>query len=67
MGSRHEDGNEDGLPAYALVDLRTIWETAWGDFFVGAENILDTLYEDEDGFPQAGRRFEFGVMRELQR
>ena len=67
VGSRHEDGNDDGLPAYALVDLRTIWKTAWGDFFVGAENILDTLYEDEDGFPQAGRRFEFGVMRELQR
>jgi len=64
VGSRPESSG-DGLPAYALVDLRTILKTAWGDLFVGAENVLDALYEDEEGFPQSGRRFEFGVMREL--
>jgi hypothetical protein len=47
------------------MDLRGTYATAWGDFFVGVENALDVLYEDEEGFPQAGRRFEFGVMREL--
>ena len=64
VGSRPE-WNGDGLPPYVLMDLRGTLETAWGDFFVGAENLLDALYEDEEGFPQAGRRFEFGVMREL--
>ena len=64
VGSRSES-NGDGLPPHVLVDLRGIYKTAWGDFFVGAENLSDALYEDEEGFPQAGRRFEFGVMREL--
>ncbi|MFH1689232.1 MAG: TonB-dependent receptor plug domain-containing protein [Candidatus Eisenbacteria bacterium] len=66
VGSRPVSSG-DGLPPYVLMDLRGIFETAWGDFFVGAENVLDVLYEDEGGFPQSGRRFEFGVMRELQR
>lgn len=66
VGSRPVSSGE-GLPPYVLMDLRGIVETAWGDFFVGAENVLDVLYEDEGGFPQSGRRFEFGVMRELQR
>jgi outer membrane cobalamin receptor len=66
VGSRPESGGE-GLPPYVLLDLRGIVDTAWGDFFVGAENVLDVLYEDESGFPQSGRRFEFGVMRELSR
>ncbi len=64
VGSRPES-NGDGLPPYVLMDLRGTYATAWGDFFVGVENALDVLYEDEEGFPQAGRRFEFGVMREL--
>ena len=64
MGSRPES-NGDGLPPYVQMDLRGTYATAWGDFFVGVENALDVLYEDEEGFPQAGRRFEFGVMREL--
>ena len=65
VGSRPESDG-DGLEPYVLVDLRAIYETAWGDLFVGAENVLDVLYEDEAGFPQPGRRFEFGVMRELR-
>ncbi|MCK4915093.1 MAG: TonB-dependent receptor [Candidatus Eisenbacteria sp.] len=64
VGSRPES-NGDGLPPYVQMDLRGTYATAWGDFFVGVENALDVLYEDEEGFPQAGRRFEFGVMREL--
>ena len=66
VGSRSVSDGE-GLPPYVLLDLRGVFETAWGDFFLGAENVLDVLYEDEEGFPQSGRRFEFGVMRELQR
>jgi outer membrane cobalamin receptor len=66
VGTRPQAGT-DGLPAYALVDVRASFRTALGDFFVGAENLLDALYEDEEGFPQSGRRFEFGVMRELIR
>jgi len=64
VGSRPES-NGDGLPPYVQMDLRGTYATAWGDFFVGVENALDVLYEDEEGFPQAGRRFEFGVMMEL--
>jgi outer membrane receptor protein involved in Fe transport len=66
VGSRPESSG-DGLPPYVLMDLRGIVETAWGDFFLAAENVFDVLYEDESGFPQSGRRFEFGVMRELSR
>ena len=64
VGSRTESSG-NGLPPYVLMDLRGTFATAWGDFFVGAENVLDVLYQDEEGFPQAGRRFEFGVMRDL--
>lgn len=64
VGSRPAWGAE-GLPPYVLMDVRAMLETSWGDFFVGAENVFDVLYEDEVGFPQPGRRFEFGVMREL--
>jgi len=58
-------GARDPRGVATQMDLRGTYATAWGDFFVGVENALDVLYEDEEGFPQAGRRFEFGVMREL--
>jgi outer membrane receptor protein involved in Fe transport len=67
VGSRPASDVDGGLPAYVLMDARGVLETSWGDFFVGAENIFDVLYEDEVGFPQAGRTFEFGIMRELYR
>ena len=66
VGSRPES-NGNGLPPHVQMDLRGTYATAWGDFFVGVTNAMDALYEDEEGFPQAGRRFEFGVMRELYR
>jgi outer membrane cobalamin receptor len=66
VGSRPTSGGR-GLPPYVLMDARGTRETAWGDFFLGAENVFDVLYEDEVGFPQAGRRLQFGVMRELYR
>ncbi len=66
VGSR--TGVDDvSLGPYVLTDLRGIVETRWGDFFLGVENMFDVLYEDEDGFPQPGRRFEVGIMRELYR
>jgi outer membrane receptor protein involved in Fe transport len=66
VGSRPMNG-EDPLPPYVLMDARGALKTAWGDLFAGVENIFDVLYEDEVGFPQAGRSFEFGIMRELYR
>jgi outer membrane cobalamin receptor len=58
-------GNGGSLPAHVLIDARTTVETRWGDVFVGAENLFDVLYEDEEGFPQPGRGFEIGIMRDL--
>jgi outer membrane cobalamin receptor len=55
------------LPAHALFDLQSIFETQWGDVFVGVENLFDVLYEDEEGFPQPGRSFEVGISRSLYR
>jgi outer membrane receptor protein involved in Fe transport len=64
MGSR-SDSRAGSLPPYTLLDLRGVVETQWGDFFVGAENLFDVVYEDESGFPQPGRGFEVGIMRNL--
>ncbi|MBN2564780.1 MAG: TonB-dependent receptor [Candidatus Eisenbacteria bacterium] len=66
VGSRSMDDGH-GLSPYALMDLRAVYSTAWGDLFAGVENVFDVLYEDEDGFPQPGRGFELGIMRELYR
>jgi outer membrane receptor protein involved in Fe transport len=55
----------ESLPPYVLLDLRGFLETRWGSVFAGIENVLDVLYEDEQGFPQPGRAFEVGIMREL--
>jgi outer membrane receptor protein involved in Fe transport len=66
VGSRAVDGAH-GLPPYVLMDARAIYSTLWGDLFVGVDNVFDVLYEDEDGFPQPGRSFELGIMRELYR
>jgi outer membrane cobalamin receptor len=66
VGSRPA-GDGQGLPPYVLVDFRAIYTTPWGDVFAGVENALDVLYEDEEGFPQAGREFAVGIMRELFR
>ena len=65
VGSRPDGGG--GLPPYVVMDVRGIYETPWGDVFVGAENVFDVLYEDEEGFPQPGRSIEIGIMRELYR
>ncbi len=64
VGAR-SDGHGGSLPTYVLTDLRGVVETRWGNFFAGVENVFDVLYEDEIGFPQPGRRFEVGVMRDL--
>jgi iron complex outermembrane receptor protein/outer membrane receptor for ferrienterochelin and colicins len=64
VGAR-SDGRGGSLPAHVLTDLRGVVETRWGNFFAGVENLFDVLYEDEIGFPQPGRRFEVGVMRDL--
>ena len=66
VGSRR-DARGTTLPPYVLVDARVAVTTRIGDVFVGAENLLDVLYEDEDGFPQPGRCFEIGVSRDLYR
>ncbi len=64
IGPRAED-ELSSLPAYVLMGLRTTVETRWGDIFAGVENLFDVLYEDESGFPQPGRSFEVGIMRDL--
>ncbi len=64
IGPRAQD-ETSSLPAYVLMGLRTTVETRWGDIFAGVENLFDVLYEDESGFPQAGRSFEVGIMRDL--
>jgi len=64
VGPRAND-EVSSLPAYVLVGLRTTVETRWGDVFAGVENMFDVLYEDESGFPQPGRSFEVGIMRDL--
>ncbi len=64
VGPRASD-ETSSLPAYVLVGLRTTVETRWGSVFAGLENAFDVLYEDESGFPQAGRSFEIGIMRDL--
>ncbi len=64
VGSR-SSGRDDSLPAHVLVDARATVETRWGDVFAGVENLFDVLYEDEEGFPQPGRGFEVGIMRDL--
>ncbi len=64
VGSRYDE-MVGTLDPYYLVDLRSEFATAWGDIFVGVDNVLDSLYEDEDGFPQPGRSFEVGIARDL--
>jgi outer membrane receptor protein involved in Fe transport len=64
VGSRSGAGGES-LPAYYLMDARGFYDAGWGTLFVGADNIFDVLYEDEEGFPQPGRGFEVGVLREF--
>lgn len=64
IGSRSGPAGES-LPAYYLVGARAFYDAGWGTLFAGAENILDILYEDEEGFPQPGRGFEIGVLREF--
>ena len=66
VGTRR-DSSVGALEPYYLLDLRGSVETPWGDLFAGVENVLDALYEDEDGFPQAGRSFEVGISRDLYR
>ncbi|MFH1501557.1 MAG: TonB-dependent receptor plug domain-containing protein [Candidatus Eisenbacteria bacterium] len=66
VGSRYDDGYGT-LDPYYLVDARATFATAWGDVFVGVDNVFDALYEDEDGFPQPGRSYEIGIARELYR
>jgi len=56
----------DRLPPHVLVDSRVALDTTLGTVFLGVENLFDELYEDENGFPQPGRSFEVGVMRDLQ-
>ncbi len=64
VGPRAND-EISSLPPYTLVGLRTTVETRWGSLFAGVENLFDVLYEDESGFPQPGRGFEVGIMRDL--
>jgi outer membrane cobalamin receptor len=64
VGSRSGLAGES-LPAYYLMDARSFYDAGWGTVFVGAENVFDILYEDEEGFPQPGRGFEVGVLREF--
>ena len=64
VGSRSGLAGES-LPAYYLMDARGFYDAGWGTLFVGAENVFDVLYEDEEGFPQPGRGFEVGVLREF--
>jgi outer membrane cobalamin receptor len=64
VGSR-SSGRGGSLPAHVLVDARATVETRWGDVFAGVRNLFDELYEDEEGFPQPGRGFEIGIMRDL--
>ncbi len=64
VGPRAQD-ETSSLPPYVLMELRTTVETRWGDIFAGVENLFDVLYEDESGFPQPGRSFEVGIMRDL--
>jgi len=56
---------DDELPPHVVVDSRAGLRTKLGTFFARVENLFDELYEDERGFPQAGRSFEIGVMRDL--
>jgi outer membrane cobalamin receptor len=64
VGSRTGLAGES-LPAYYLMDARGSYDAGWGTLFAGAENVFDILYEDEEGFPQPGRGFEIGVLREF--
>ncbi len=53
VGSRSGPAGES-LPAYYLMDVRGFYDAGWATLFVGAENVFDVLYEDEEGFPAAG-------------
>ncbi len=64
VGSR-SSGEGYSLPPHVLIDARATVETRWGDVFAGVENLFDVLYENEEGFPQPGRGFEIGIMRDL--
>ena len=64
VGSRAGKNGED-LEPYVVMDARAMYETPWGNVFAGVQNAFDALYEDEEGFPQEGRGFEIGIMREL--
>lgn len=66
VGTRPAD-DAHGLPPYVLMDARAVYATPAGDLFAGVSNLFDVLYEDEEGFPQPGRGFEIGVMRQLYR
>ena len=66
VGNRRS-GYGDELPSYLVVDARAVFETRWGEIFAGVDNVFDELYEDDEGYPQAGRRFEVGVSRDLFR
>lgn len=64
VGSRSGLGGES-LDPYYLMEVRGFYDTSWGTLFAGVENVFDVLYEDEEGFPQPGRGFEIGIMREF--
>jgi outer membrane cobalamin receptor len=66
VGTRPEWG-EDDLEPYTLVDLRGSLSTGWGELFAGVENVFDELYEDSEGYPQAGRALVIGISRDLYR
>lgn len=66
VGTRPEWGADD-LEPYTVVDLRGLLSTRWGELFAGVENVFDVLYEDSEGYPQAGRALVVGISRDLYR
>jgi len=66
VGYRFDNtSNTNKVPEYAVFDIRYEKKNNSISYYLGAENLLDQMYEDTLNYPMPGRIYYFGIKYDL--